>query len=1349
MDARKTNEYNFLGLFNITIVGEGLKIANELNKRLESEGFKVRFTSSGEEALLKTTGNDNEIFIIDNELPDMPTSVFLDRFAQTYKKTPVFFVLLADCSPKIVLQMMHMGAADSIRKTTGFVDLLAEKLKRTCITLEKQAKLGQATKSLKESESKYGELYGNLTQAVLHQTPEREIISINSGAEKIFGVKEKDILGKKITKMGWLFFDKNKKSLSLENNPGAIALRTGEKAENFLVGIKKTPGDNFIWVIANAFPKFSGKSNTPTGILSTFLDVTRLVNTEEKLRQQSLLIQNTVDIANIGGWDVDFETNGIGWTGITKRIYEVGDDFTPTFEGIMDFYSPEQQEKLNEVLGKAIQNGASFNLEFLLTTAKGKQRWINKIGIPEFRDGKCVRLNGIIEDITERKLAEEKQELLNKQIIEKDERLRAINKQLIAANLQLQEKNEKLKERENQLKESKETVERYLDLSSEIILSLDLDGKIAMINESGKKLLCYSGDELIGEDWFSKCVPTGSREVVKTVFNKIVKENINYTNIEGEVVTKPGEIKTILWHNTILYDQEGNITGTFGSGEDITERKKYEAHILNLNQQLLLAQSTAKLAYWNFDLDKQELFWSDEMFKLYGIPPEEGPLAYKKQKAHIHPGDIGLFNSSIQILKTEGTPFDIQLRIFGRNGSTVWTRAKSFCQKGKNGKISKLYGVIQDISDLKSTEAEFLEQKLLFENMFNTIEDAIIITDTSREIKLVNNGLTKTFGYGKNELIGKNSKIIYAHNNAYDEIGKRIRTGIIQNEKYYFLNSENKIFPGETYVTKLHNAQGEWIGHLGIIRDITEREKSLGELKNAKSLAEKNEDDFRLLFENMNQGFALLKMIYGENGEAIGFKYEKVSPAYEKITQKDFTSNIGENVLDAYGHIDGRWVSIFNEITQTGKNKQIKIYDPDVDKYYLIDAFVPKPGSFAVLLTDITSLKRSEKELIKAKEKAEESDRLKSAFLANMGHEIRTPMNGILGFSNLLREPGLGIEEKQNFINIIHQSGSRLLNTINDLIDISKIEAGQVKIEIQEIDIRQEILEQYNFFHKEASDKGLGITFKNKLGKNENIFGTDKKMICSIISNLIKNAIKYTKKGYVEIGAERANGEFVFYVKDTGIGIPDDRKMAIFDRFVQVDIGHTRAYEGAGLGLSITKAYVKILGGKINLDSELNKGSTFSVVFPDTYKGETKTTGEGKQATVGPGNKLAINKILIAEDDEASFLHLSIILDEYAKQIYRAKTGVEALDFFKENPDTDLILMDIKMPEMDGLETTSRIREIDPGVVIIAQTAHALGGDKEKTLEIGCSDYISKPINKQRLLDLMYKHLHPADNTKT
>lgn len=395
---------------------------------------------------------------------------------------------------------------------------------------------------------------------------------------------------------------------------------------------------------------------------------------------------------------------------------------------------------------------------------------------------------------------------------------------------------------------------------------------------------------------------------------------------------------------------------------------------------------------------------------------------------------------------------------------------------------------------------------------------------------------------------------------------------------------------------------------------------------------------------------------------------------------------------------------------------------------------------FLAVKEDITEKKIIIDELIKAKEKAEESSRLKTAFLANISHEIRTPLNGIMGFADLLQNPGITGEEQEMYLGIFKESGDRMLNTINDIIEMSKIEADQTALNISILDINEFTEYFYNFYKPEAEHKGLTFKLENGLTREKVRIETDKNKIGSIISNLLKNAIKFTQSGYVEFGCVMEKNILTFYVRDTGMGIPPDRFSAIFHRFVQADLSISRPYEGVGLGLSIAKSYAELLGGKIEVESEEGVGSTFRLILPVSRTERIESHQETSLADNTADNTGEL--ILIVEDDEINLSFLHEVLKKSGYKIVSVKTGVEAVNICRENIEIALVLMDIKLPLMNGYEATRKIKELRDDLPVIAQTAYAQDLDKDRVFASGCSDYIAKPYKKEDLLLKISQHLN-------
>jgi hypothetical protein len=394
--------------------------------------------------------------------------------------------------------------------------------------------------------------------------------------------------------------------------------------------------------------------------------------------------------------------------------------------------------------------------------------------------------------------------------------------------------------------------------------------------------------------------------------------------------------------------------------------------------------------------------------------------------------------------------------------------------------------------------------------------------------------------------------------------------------------------------------------------------------------------------------------------------------------------------------------------------------------------------NFVAVKEDITEKKKLWTELVAAKEKAEESDRLKSAFLANISHEIRTPMNGILGFSELLKEPHLSGEEQEEYIDLIQQSGERMLSLINDLIDISRIEAGETLLQISRTRINKQLQALQSFFRPQAETKDLQLICSPGLPDIEDTIETDETKLNQVMTNLIQNALKFTHEGQIDFGYRKKEKMLEFYVSDTGIGIPSEEKESIFDRFRHLDNSLTRNHEGSGLGLCISKAYIEMLGGTIWVESVDGKGSQFFFTLPYNPPGSKASAGKKPVVNVQEAPEPSPGlTIVLAEDDKVSGLLLKKTLKDENINLLSAVNGMEAVELVRNHPETDIVLMDIKMPFMNGYDATRMIKQIRPDLPVIAQTAFSSADDRKKAAEAGCDGFITKPVKKNELFELM------------
>ena len=664
-----------------------------------------------------------------------------------------------------------------------------------------------------------------------------------------------------------------------------------------------------------------------------------------------------------------------------------------------------------------------------------------------------------------------------------------------------------------------------------------------------------------------------------------------------------------------------------------------------------------------------------------------------------------------------------------------------------------------DITQRKRAEEALRKSEAIKEAMVSNIGDVIVIIDQNEIVQYKSPNLKPLFGWEPEEHVGRTA---WDHVHPDDlEKGKQfIRTLTNQpnasgTTQVRFMRKDGKyVWIEITLINLLHDEDIK--GLLGNYHDISERKR-----------AEQEQREREEMLHNSQSLAHICAYSTLLNRDDLGKSTWKVSPEFYKIF------GIDENyphTLDGWAgfiHPDHRGEMfayhqyVVRERIPFNKEYKIVRVNDGVQRWVhgtgeLVYDEAGNPVRMHGAIQDITERKQAEEllhqknkeleqtndELLAAKEKAEESDRLKSAFLANMSHEIRTPMNGILGFAELLKEPELTGDQQQSYISVIEESGARMLSIINDIIDISKIETGQKQLVIKEVNINELIEYIYSFFKPEVGAKGMALSFKNSLPNKEAIVHTDYEKVYAVLINLVKNAIKYSDAGMIEIGYLSKGGMLEFFVRDTGIGISKERQKAIFERFMQADLADKMARQGAGLGLSIAKAYVEMLGGEIWVESQEGVGSTFYFTLPfhaDQKMGSSAHEMDNTDA--GPAQQPLVEglKILIAEDDEASKILLYERLNQGCKEILTAETGGEAVDACRHNPDIDVVLMDIKMPEMNGYEATRQIRQFNSDVVIIAQTAYGLSGDRQLAIEAGCDDYIAKPFRQDQFFALLEK----------
>ncbi|MGF1584398.1 MAG: PAS domain S-box protein [Bacteroidales bacterium] len=665
------------------------------------------------------------------------------------------------------------------------------------------------------------------------------------------------------------------------------------------------------------------------------------------------------------------------------------------------------------------------------------------------------------------------------------------------------------------------------------------------------------------------------------------------------------------------------------------------------------------------------------------------------------------------------------------------------------------------------------ESERRFSDLMANVNLLSVMLDAKGNIIFCNNCLLELTNYSAGEIMGKNWFDLFIPPDIKTEVrnifGKIIK---VESSSTYY-ESEILTKSGKRLIiswnnTLLRSAEQKITGTASIGENITDRRKAEIDLQEkteeieaqneeylqineelnqineelilARKRAEDSEEKFRLMIGNSNDTFVLIN----EKGDQFyisdaaerdtGYTLDELKGPLQNVV---FPEDLG-NVMEAWEYmLKHKGEAVRVQYRHKHKHKQYIWYEAVAQNF--IDN--PVINAVVVNIRDITAIKKTETELREAIKKAEESDRLKTAFLQNMSHEIRTPMNAIMGFSNLLVQNFNDKEKLQKFSHIIGKRCNDLLEIINGILDISQIESGQLEVHMEEFDPAELCSELASFFKEYQKRIGKQhIKFKlNSNGLASGTIITDKIKLKQIFINLINNAFKYTQTGMIEGGCKMDdNKNLVFFVSDTGIGIPPDKHKVIFERFVQLKQEPLNNSDGTGLGLSIVKGMLYLLGGEIFLESEPNKGSTFTFTIPwqkPGYKPEETVINE-IDYKYESDNKT----ILIVEDDIFNLEYLKEVLSGAGFTILEAVNGMEAVDKALSR-EVDLVLMDIRLPDINGYMAAKKIREQKPDLRIIAQTAYASNDDKVKVLKEGFDDYISKPMKQDQLLSVIIKQL--------
>ncbi|MBE0662453.1 MAG: PAS domain S-box protein [Bacteroidales bacterium] len=987
-------------------------------------------------------------------------------------------------------------------------------------------------------------------------------------------------------------------------------------------------------------------------------------------------------------------------------------------------------------LWKTITSGNTWRGEFHNRKKNGKLYWEMASISPILNEkGEVTHFIGIKEDITERKRQEEK------------------------------------------LKQNEEKHRSLIEQMLEGLLVVSVEGWIQFANPAFCNILGYDESELIGKNAHKILLNDESRKFI------IEKEQNRRKGIseqyELNMHTKSGEEVFLLMSSTPVKNAKGEVIGSMSTCIDITERKKVVDVLKNREQFLQKIFDILPIGLWFADEKGTLLKGNAAGVKIWGGEPRVGIKDYGVFKARrlpsreeIKPSEWALAKAVAEGITTEEELLEIDT--FDGRKKIILNYAAPILIDGNvqgaivlNRDITERfkYDLIQKIQ--YNMAQAMVVSKNLSELYAITREELSVLFDTSNFFIAFYDDktglLSSPFDMTEDDhiqnwpaeksltgIVIKKGKALLL---TKEEIGQMVRDGIInligQRSEIWMgvpIKTSKQVI-GAIVVQSFTDPGAYDKSSLKVLESIANQLSVYIEHKRAQENLSNSEEMFTLIAENTADNITVMDLDLNITYTSPSVFLMRGYTQEEVITQKIDEILTPESlpiIVDVFNHE----MQLESQGTADPKRTlklELQEYHKDGSVVWLENSMSflrdhqQKAIGIVAISRDITLRKKTEQALREAKDKAEASDVLKTAFMNNISHEIRTPLNGILGFGQIIAYSNLTESERLKYLEILQQSTDRLIHTITDYMDISLIVSGNLEINKDTFDLHEFMEQMLSRTQARCREKSIDIQLEQARNDVAITINSDRELLQKVMEHLLNNAIKFTPQGQVSFGYHKQDNGLAFFIKDTGIGISSEAMETIFEAFQQEDFGMTRAYEGSGLGLSISKGIINKLGGKIWLESEKEKGTTVHFHLPEAHTSTTPDTRLPEHEEIKlPDHPL----ILVAEDDESNYLYLEVVLQKMGFKVMHAANGKIAVEKCRQHAEINLVLMDIKMPVMNGLEATTLIKEFRSNLPVIAITAYALSGDEYRIKQAGCDDYLAKPVRKDLLMNIVEKHLY-------